>query len=176
MPKGRRLGYMGHLIYMLDSLNLLVMVSPQFRALVESSLTEDELTCWNQLTDPTNGQLASALKIQKSYLGGIDPNASDPYDSNVSKDFQDESFTGDYYNDIDTNMYAADDNATRMFEAACSLKSPHDVCSIYILYLSRDLGLINLFGIFFCFVCRMSSTTTIYSAIVMVLVVATPTQ
>lgn len=99
------------------------MVSPQFRALVESSLTDDELTYWKQLTDPTNGYLASALKIQKSYLGGIDPNQSDSYDTSVSKDFQDESFSGDYYNDIDTNMYGADDNATRLFEAACSLKS-----------------------------------------------------
>lgn len=132
MPKGRRLGYMGHLIYLLDSLNLLVMVSPQFRALVESSLTDDELTYWKQLTDPADGYLASALKIQKSYLGGIDPNQSDSYDTSVSKDFQDESFSGDYYNDIDTNMYGADDNATRLFEAACSLKSTSNEVTLII--------------------------------------------
>lgn len=66
--KGRRLGYMGHLIDMFDSLNLLVLVSHQFRALVESSLTEAELEDWKSITDPTDGKLAAALKSQKSFL------------------------------------------------------------------------------------------------------------
>lgn len=123
---GRRLGYMGHLIYMFDSLNLLVLVSHQFRALVESNLTEDELSYWKLVTDPTNGYLVSALKAQKSYLGGIDPNQSDSYDTSASKDFQDESFTGDYYNDIEANSHNMDDindAASRLFETTCSMRN-----------------------------------------------------
>ncbi|XP_031622169.1 serine/threonine-protein phosphatase 6 regulatory subunit 3-B [Contarinia nasturtii] len=124
---GRRLGYMGHLIYMFDSLNLLVLVSHQFRALVESNLTEDELSYWKLVTDPNNGYLVSALKQQKSYLGGIDPNQSDSYDTSASKDFQDESFTGDYYNDIEANSHNIvddiNDTATRLFEARCSMQN-----------------------------------------------------
>lgn len=123
---GRRLGYMGHLIYMFDSLNLLVLVSHQFRALVESNLTEDEMSYWKLVTDPTNGYLVSALKAQKSYLGGIDPNQSDSYDTSASKDFQDESFTGDYYNDIEANSHNMDDindAASRLFETTCSMRN-----------------------------------------------------
>lgn len=59
---------MGHLIDMFDSLNLLVLVSHQFRALVESNLTEEELEDWKSITDPTDGKLAAALKSQKSFL------------------------------------------------------------------------------------------------------------
>lgn len=118
---------MGHLIYMFDSLNLLVLVSHQFRALVESNLTEDELAFWKLVTDPTSGYLVSALKAQKSYLGGIDPNQSDSYDTSASKDFQDESFTGDYYNDIEANSHNIvddiNDTASRLFEATCSMRN-----------------------------------------------------
>lgn len=117
---------MGHLIYLFDSLHLLVLVSHQFRALVESNLTEDELTYWKLVTDPINGYLVSALKAQKSYLGGIDPNQSDSYDTSASKDFQDESFTGDYYNDIESNMNNGVDDmndAARVFEATCSMRN-----------------------------------------------------
>lgn len=112
---------------MFDSLNLLVLVSHQFRALVESNLTEDELPYWKLVTDPTNGYLVSALKAQKSYLGGIDPNQSDSYETNASKDFQDESFTGDYYNDIESNSHNMvddiNDAASRLFEATCSMRN-----------------------------------------------------
>lgn len=113
---------MGHLIYMFDSLNLLVLVSHQFRALVESNLTDDELSYWRLVTDPTTGYLVSALKAQKSYLGGIDPNQSDSYDTSASKEFQDESFTGDYYNDIEANMHG-EDYAKRAFEEACMMRN-----------------------------------------------------
>lgn len=112
---------------MFDSLNLLVLVSHQFRALVESNLTEDELSYWKLVTEPTNGYLVSALKAQKSYLGGIDPNQSDSYDTSGSKDFQDESFTGDYYNDIESNSHNMvddiNDAASRLFEATCSMRN-----------------------------------------------------
>lgn len=67
-PKGRRLGYMGHLIDIFDSLNLLVLVSHQFRALVESNLTAEELEDWNSIIDPTYGKLTAALKAQKTFL------------------------------------------------------------------------------------------------------------
>lgn len=111
---------------MFDSLNLLVLVSHQFRALVESNLTEDEMSYWRLVTDP-NGYLVSALKAQKSYLGGIDPNQSDSYDTSASKDFQDESFTGDYYNDIEANSHNIvddiNDAASRLFETTCSMRN-----------------------------------------------------
>lgn len=59
---------MGHLIDMFDSLNLLVLVSHQFRALVESSLAADEMDDWNSIIDPTDGKLTASLKAQKSFL------------------------------------------------------------------------------------------------------------
>lgn len=69
----------------------------------------------------------SALKAQKSYLGGIDPNQSDSYDTSASKDFQDESFTGDYYNDIEANSHNIvddiNDAASRSFETTCSMRN-----------------------------------------------------
>lgn len=112
---------------MFDSLNLLVLVSHQFRALVESNLTEDEMSYWKLVTDPNNGYLVSALKQQKSYLGGIDPNQSDSYDTSTSKDFQDESLLGDYYNDIEANSHNIvediNDTASRLFEATCSMRN-----------------------------------------------------
>lgn len=121
--KGRRLGYMGHLIDMFDSLNLLVLVSHQFRALVESNLTDDERAYWKLVTDPTNGYLVMALKAQKSYLGGIDPSQSyNCYETTMSKEFPEESYTGDYFNDTESNMQnTVDDLANEeLFEATCS--------------------------------------------------------
>lgn len=122
---GRRLGYMGHLIDMFDSLNLLVLVSHKFRALVESNLSEDEFSYWKLVTDQTDGHLVAALKAQKSYLGGIDPNQSYSYEAAISKEFQDENYTGDYYNDIEANMQnTVDDLANEdLFEATCSSRN-----------------------------------------------------
>lgn len=145
---------------MFDSLNLLVLVSHQFRALVESNLTEDELAFWKLVTDPNNGYLVSALKAQKSYLGGIDPNQSDSYDTSASKDFQDESFTGDYYNDIEANTHNIvddiNDTASRLFEATCSMRnlSTFDIRDSDIKYnfdelmneFRDDIGDNNIFG------------------------------
>lgn len=122
---GRRLGYMGHLIDMFDSLNLLVLVSHKFRALVESNLSDDELSYWKLVTEQTDGYLVTALKAQKSYLGGIDPNSSYSYETSISKEFQDDNYTGDYYNDIEANLQnTVDDLANEgLFEAQCSSRN-----------------------------------------------------
>lgn len=106
---GRRLGYMGHLIDMFDSLNLLILVSHKFRALVESNLTDDELAYWKLIIEPTDGHLVMALKAQKSYLGGIDPNQSYSYDASISKDLQEDNYTDDYYNDMESNVWSTND-------------------------------------------------------------------
>lgn len=62
---------MGHLIDMFDMLYTLVLDSGQFRALVESHLTESELEYWKEITDSKNGYLTAALKAQKSYLVSV---------------------------------------------------------------------------------------------------------
>lgn len=53
---------------MLEILNSLVSVSQEFRALVESSLKQEQLNEWKILTEPTDGKLALALNSQKSFL------------------------------------------------------------------------------------------------------------
>lgn len=119
------MGYMGHLIDMFDSLNLLVLVSHQFRALVESNLSEEDLEYWQLVTSPTDGYLVKALKAQKSFLGGVDPNQTYSYEASISKDFQDENYTGDYYNDIEANVQNSVDDLVNeeLFEATCSSRN-----------------------------------------------------
>lgn len=119
------MGYMGHLIDMFDSLNLLVLVSHQFRALVESNLAEADLEYWQLVTNPTDGYLVKALKAQKSFLGGIDPNQTYSYEASISKDYQDENYTSEYYNDIDSNVQNSVDDLVNeeLFEATCSSRN-----------------------------------------------------
>lgn len=116
---------MGHLIDMFDSLNLLVLVSHQFRALVESNLPESDLEYWQLVTNPTDGYLVKALKAQKSFLGGVDPNQSYSYEASISKDFPDENYTSDYYNDIEANVQNSVDDLVNeeLFEATCSSRN-----------------------------------------------------
>lgn len=119
------MGYMGHLIDMFDSLNLLVLVSHQFRALVESNLPESDLEYWQLVTNPTDGYLVKALKAQKSFLGGVDPNQTYSYEASISKDFPDENYTSDYYNDIEANVQNSVDDLVNeeLFEATCSSRN-----------------------------------------------------
>lgn len=107
---------------MFDSLNLLVLVSHQFRALVEGHLPEQDLEYWQLITNPTDGYLVKALKAQKSFLGGIDPNQTYSYEASISKDFQDENYSSDYYNDIESNVQNSVDDLVNeeLFEATCS--------------------------------------------------------
>lgn len=116
---------MGHLIDMFDSLNLLVLVSHQFRALVESNLPEEDAEYWQLVTNPTDGYLVKALKAQKSFLGGIDPNQTYSYEASISKDFPDENYTNDYYNDIESNVQNNVDDLVNeeLFEATCSSRN-----------------------------------------------------
>lgn len=113
---------MGHLIDMFDSLNLLVLVSHQFRALIEGHLPEEDVEYWQLITNPTDGYLLKALKAQKSFLGGIDPNQTYSYEASISKDFQDENYSSDYYNDIESNVQNNVDDLVNeeLFEATCS--------------------------------------------------------
>lgn len=112
---------MGHLIDMMDALNLLVLVSHQFRALVESNLSETDATEWQTIINPTDGHLVIALKAQKSFLGGIDPNQAYTYEASISKDFPDENYASDYYNDIDPNSQNSVDDliSQELFETRC---------------------------------------------------------
>lgn len=116
---------MGHLIDMFDSLNLLVLVSHQFRALVESNLPEEDVEYWQLVTNPIDGYLVKALKAQKSFLGGIDPNQTYSYEASISKDFQDENYANDYYNDIESNVQNNVDDLVNeeLFEATCSSRN-----------------------------------------------------
>lgn len=65
----RRLGYMGHLIDMFETLVTNMSVSEEFSALVESTLEQDDVKDrWRRVTQPATGELSVILAEQKRFL------------------------------------------------------------------------------------------------------------
>ncbi|XP_052899541.1 serine/threonine-protein phosphatase 6 regulatory subunit 3 [Anopheles moucheti] len=75
-----RLGYMGHLIEMFDSLSTTLKLSEEIRALVQSTLTEEEKQSLSTLIDGDDSQLAQTLAVQKKFLADMDPHRICPSD------------------------------------------------------------------------------------------------
>uniref|UniRef100_A0A182NIH6 Uncharacterized protein n=1 Tax=Anopheles dirus TaxID=7168 RepID=A0A182NIH6_9DIPT len=68
-----RLGYMGHLIEMLDAMATTMKLSEEIRALVQSTLTEEEQRIWKVRIENDDSELAKVLEMQKRFLGNEDP-------------------------------------------------------------------------------------------------------
>ncbi|XP_049297948.1 serine/threonine-protein phosphatase 6 regulatory subunit 3 isoform X2 [Anopheles funestus] len=68
-----RLGYMGHLIEMFDALSTTLKLSEEIRALVQSTLTEDEKQSLSSLIDGDDSLIAQTLGVQKKFLADQDP-------------------------------------------------------------------------------------------------------
>lgn len=59
---------MGHLIAIFEVLTTFCRENEEYRALVESSLTEDELKNWKMITDLETGELKAELQLQTMFL------------------------------------------------------------------------------------------------------------
>ncbi|XP_063699632.1 serine/threonine-protein phosphatase 6 regulatory subunit 3-A [Culicoides brevitarsis] len=127
--KGQRLGYMGHLIEIFDILVSNVNVSVDLCALIQSTVNEDEIIKWKSLTESGDGELAKILTVQKRFLANSNPNE---IDNSLPKEFLNENFAEDFYNDFDTNLqnnlddfdnFDSDiqfDNNSKLFDEVCS--------------------------------------------------------
>lgn len=98
--QGRRLGYMGHLIQILDSLVSSYTMSEELRALIDSTLVEDEMVLWQKIIAEEDGELTVEMKQQKRFLADHNPFQDD---NNVGpKDFYNEA--SDTFNDFGDSM------------------------------------------------------------------------
>ncbi|XP_035914176.1 serine/threonine-protein phosphatase 6 regulatory subunit 3 isoform X2 [Anopheles stephensi] len=68
-----RLGYMGHLLEMLDALSTTMNLSEEIRALVQSTLTEPEKEHLQTIMEGDDSVLAKTLATQKRFLADQDP-------------------------------------------------------------------------------------------------------
>lgn len=137
--KGRRLGYMGHLIEMLDALVSSMGVSDEFCALVEKSFINDdaENERWKQITEIDTGHLERVLGLQKKFLANSDPNENKDFAQDIlyPKEFHTENYTADFFDEFNANMHnpldddkidtftiGVDDGAKQLFEEVYAFK------------------------------------------------------
>ncbi|XP_037811981.1 serine/threonine-protein phosphatase 6 regulatory subunit 3 isoform X2 [Lucilia sericata] len=81
--KGRRLGYMGHLIKIFKHITQCISESEHIGALIESNLQDDnERDLWQSIVNTTDGDLTKALSTQNKLLAN-----HKPCDYHVSLDF-----------------------------------------------------------------------------------------
>ncbi|XP_013110256.1 serine/threonine-protein phosphatase 6 regulatory subunit 3 isoform X2 [Stomoxys calcitrans] len=116
--KGRRLGYMGHLIKICKHISECITESKHIGALVDSNLKDDtERELWKSIVDSTDGELTQALKIQSKLLANCE--ASD-YD--VSLDF----LTDNDFSDAFNNLCAVTDSMDTDFLFTLDYNTQHD--------------------------------------------------
>ncbi|XP_073841608.1 phosphatase 6 regulatory subunit 1-like protein fmt isoform X2 [Musca autumnalis] len=89
--KGRRLGYMGHLIKIFKHITTCISESEHIGALIESNLKDDaERELWQSIINSTDGELTQALKTQSKLLANCEA-----CDYDISLDFlTDNDFSG----------------------------------------------------------------------------------
>ncbi|XP_039967179.1 serine/threonine-protein phosphatase 6 regulatory subunit 3 isoform X4 [Bactrocera neohumeralis] len=93
--KGRRLGYMGHLIKIFKHITNSISESEHIGALIESSLSDEfELKLWQSIINPTDGDLTKALATQNKMLANCNAHEAGDYSPHLSKDF--DNSTWDY--------------------------------------------------------------------------------
>ncbi|GAB0092172.1 serine/threonine-protein phosphatase 6 regulatory subunit 3 [Sergentomyia squamirostris] len=132
--EGRRLGYMGHLIQILDSLVSCYAMSDEYRALIDSTLTEDELVLWRKITADEDGELTVEMQQQKRFLADNNPFQDG---NNVgSKDYYNEA--SDTFNDFGDTMHSAIDEIPNM-------ANTESIENFFSAYITSDLstGLMN---------------------------------
>ncbi|XP_017102591.2 serine/threonine-protein phosphatase 6 regulatory subunit 3 [Drosophila bipectinata] len=86
--KGRRLGYMGHLIKILRHITNCISESEHIAALISSSLSDEaEQALWQSLIDAETGEFTLAAKQQTKLLANCNPHEENEY-SVGSKDYE----------------------------------------------------------------------------------------
>lgn len=68
--RGRRLGYMGHLIEILSAVQSTMQASEEFCALIEKDLDEETIDKWRAMLTANDDE----LRAQKRLLADCDPN------------------------------------------------------------------------------------------------------
>ncbi|KAH8342381.1 hypothetical protein KR059_004121 [Drosophila kikkawai] len=111
--KGRRLGYMGHLIKILRHVTNCISASEHIAALIASSLSnEDEQKLWQSLIDAEAGEFTLAVKQQTKLLADCNPHEENEYNVG-SKDYLGEtnawdigtlSYSNMGYSDLDNTL------------------------------------------------------------------------
>uniref|UniRef100_A0A0A1WFA3 Serine/threonine-protein phosphatase 6 regulatory subunit 2 n=1 Tax=Zeugodacus cucurbitae TaxID=28588 RepID=A0A0A1WFA3_ZEUCU len=93
--KGRRLGYMGHLIKIFKHITNSISESEHIGALIECNLSDEfELKLWQSIINPTDGDLTKALATQSKMLANCNAHEAGDYSPHLSKDF--DNSTWDY--------------------------------------------------------------------------------
>ncbi|KAH8379019.1 hypothetical protein KR009_002695 [Drosophila setifemur] len=111
--KGRRLGYMGHLIKILQHITSCISQSEHIAALISGSLSdEEEQKLWQSLIDAETGEFTLAAKQQTQLLANCNPHEENEYNVG-SKDYLGETNTWDVgalsysnmgYSDLDNTL------------------------------------------------------------------------
>ncbi|KNC33937.1 hypothetical protein FF38_03525 [Lucilia cuprina] len=116
--KGRRLGYMGHLIKIFNHITQCISESEHIGALIESNLQDDnERDLWQSIVNTTDGDLTKALSTQKKLLANHEPC---------------------YYNSLQTLDFCTD-NMTDAFNEICSFMDSSDADVIFTLDYNTQL-------------------------------------
>ncbi|XP_065361645.1 serine/threonine-protein phosphatase 6 regulatory subunit 3 isoform X2 [Calliphora vicina] len=105
--KGRRLGYMGHLINIFKYITQSISESKHIGALIESNLKDDnERDLWQSIVNATDGDLTKALNTQSKLLANHEP--CNVYNNvSMSMDFFTDNMS-DAFNDLCTLMDSSD--------------------------------------------------------------------
>ncbi|XP_030385794.1 serine/threonine-protein phosphatase 6 regulatory subunit 3-A [Scaptodrosophila lebanonensis] len=112
--KGRRLGYMGHLIKILRHITNCISESEHIGALITTSLIDEaETKLWQSLIDAEDGEFTQAVKLQSKLLANCNPHEENEYNAQITKDFLCEtsawnvgalSYSNMGYNDLDGTL------------------------------------------------------------------------
>ncbi|KAH8302301.1 hypothetical protein KR044_004919 [Drosophila immigrans] len=107
--KGRRLGYMGHLIKILRHITNCISESEHIAALIASNFAdESELKLWQSLIDAEEGEFTKAVAQQSKLLANCNPHEDNEYSAGNSKDFLnntwDISTANVCYSDLDNTL------------------------------------------------------------------------
>ncbi|EDV51119.1 serine/threonine-protein phosphatase 6 regulatory subunit 3 [Drosophila erecta] len=111
--KGRRLGYMGHLIKILRHITNCISESEHIGDLITTSLSDEaELKLWQSLIDAEIGEFSLAVKQQTKLLADCNPHEDNEYNVG-SKDYMSEtnawdigtvSYSNVGYSDLDNTL------------------------------------------------------------------------
>ncbi|XP_068142861.1 serine/threonine-protein phosphatase 6 regulatory subunit 2 [Drosophila tropicalis] len=112
--KGRRLGYMGHLIKILRHVTSCISESEHIGSLIASQMTdESDLKLWQSLIDAETGEFSLAVKQQTKLLANCNPHEENEYSAGGAKDFLSEtnawdigalSYSNMGYSDLDNTL------------------------------------------------------------------------
>ncbi|XP_033241537.1 serine/threonine-protein phosphatase 6 regulatory subunit 3 [Drosophila pseudoobscura] len=114
VEKGRRLGYMGHLIKILRHITNCISESEHIAALMVTSLRDEaEQQLWQSLIDAETGEFTLAAKQQNQMLANCNPHEDHEYNAGGSKDYLGETNSWDIgtlsysnmgYSDLDNTL------------------------------------------------------------------------